>query len=196
MSEKGLNEEQGQALLWLAREVISVQLGSAGRAQPDWVGARLADQAVQQKGGVFVTLKKRGQLRGCIGSLAAAEPIAAGVRRNAINAAFSDPRFRPLSPDELGGLTVEVSVLSEPRALAFSDAAHLLAILRPGVDGLIIRKGAHSATFLPQVWEQLPKAEDFLSHLCRKAGLPADAWLGGGLEVFTYEAQYFEEEGD
>jgi AmmeMemoRadiSam system protein A len=155
---------------------------------------RLADQALQACCGTFVTLKMDDQLRGCIGSLSATAPIVSGVRDNALNAAFHDPRFSPLSKRELDRVQIEVSVLSEPVPLAYTDADDLLSRLRPGIDGVIIKKGLASATFLPQVWEQLPQPEPFLSHLCMKAGLPADGWREGDLTVLVYQVQYFEEE--
>ena len=116
------------------------------------------------------------------------------MRVNAINAAFRDPRFPPLSRDELNRIKIEVSILTNPRPLEYKDAQDLLAKLRPGIDGVIIKKGFHEATFLPQVWEQLPRKEDFLTHLCLKAGLDGDAWRRGDLEVSTYQVQAFEEE--
>ena len=119
--------------------------------------------------------------------------MVAGVRDNARNAAFHDPRFSPLGKRELDALQIEVSVLSEPVPLAYTDADDLLARLRPGIDGVIIKKGSASATFLPQVWEQLPQPEPFLSHLCAKAGLPAEQWRKGDLKVRVYQVQYFEE---
>jgi AmmeMemoRadiSam system protein A len=141
-----------------------------------------------------VTLKLHGKLRGCIGTLSSSETVAEGVRRNAVNAAFHDPRFPPLSEAELGQIRIEVSVLTEPQPLEFADSEDLLRKLRPKVDGVIIRKAHASATFLPQVWEELPKKEDFLSHLCLKAGLPRDDWRRSPLEVSTYQVQHFEEQ--
>ena len=123
----------------------------------------------------------------------ASAPLAENVRRNAINAAFHDPRFPPLDLDELDRIAVEVSVLSPPAALSYEDADDLMSGLRPGLDGVILRKGASSATFLPQVWKQLPRCQDFLSHLCLKAGLSARAWYDGKLQVETYQVQSFEE---
>ena len=125
--------------------------------------------------------------------MSATVPIVSGVRENAINAAFHDPRFSPLKKKELDAVHIEVSVLSEPVPLAYTDADDLVAKLRPGIDGVILKKGHASATFLPQVWEQLPKPEQFLSHLCMKAGLPADQWREGDVTVLAYQVQYFEE---
>jgi AmmeMemoRadiSam system protein A len=89
---------------------------------------------------------------------------------------------------------VEVSILTLPKALDYSDADDLIQKLRPKIDGVILRRGGASATFLPQVWDQLPDTESFLSHLCAKAGLPSDQWKNGDLEVQTYQVTYFEEE--
>ncbi len=193
--DEGLTEEQGKALLWLARETIARQLGMEAREPGGEIAARLQDTELQEKRGTFVTLKEHGDLRGCIGSLAAIDSIVEGVRRNALHAAFEDSRFNPVGKNELGAIEVEVSILTEPARLAYANAEDLLRALQVGRDGVIIRKGMQGATFLPQVWEQLPDPEDFLSHLCRKAGLPADAWRSGTLEVSTYRVQYFEEHG-
>jgi MEMO1 family protein len=189
-----LAPEKGQELVQLARSTLMEKFGlPLPPSEADRMRSALNDAAFQARCGTFVTLKHKGQLRGCIGSLSASDPLAEGVRRNAINAAFHDPRFAPLTEKELAQVEIEVSVLTEPQPLAFSDPEDLLRKLRANVDGVIIRQGHASATFLPQVWEQLPKKEDFLGHLCLKAGLPRDAWKRGKLEVATYQVQYFEE---
>lgn len=191
-----LNEEQGQVLVDLARSTISDRLNCP--VEPEKEAAlqdALADPVFAGKRGVFVTLHKKGQLRGCIGSLAGRETIVDGVRENALNAAFNDYRFESLTPDELGDLEVEVSILSEPVSLEYNGAEELLAALRPDTDGVIIRKAGASATFLPQVWKQLPEKEDFLTHLCLKAGLSGNEWQYGNLKVETYQVQYFSECG-
>lgn len=192
---KGLTQEQGKALLWLARETIARQLGMEAQEPGGEIAARLQDTELQEKQGTFVTLKEHGDLRGCIGSLAAIDSIVEGVKRNALHAAFEDSRFNPVGKEELGAIEVEVSILTEPSPLVYASAEELLSALQVGRDGVIIRKGMQGATFLPQVWEQLSDPRDFLSHLCRKAGLPADAWRSGTLDVFTYRVQYFEEHG-
>ena len=185
-----LSEEQGQALVRLARQEIEAQLA----LRPAAAAGGGDDPALGERRGVFVTLHKDGELRGCIGSLAAVEPLAEGVRRNAINAAFHDYRFTPLTAAELPELHIEVSVLSEPQPLITADADDLVRRLRPGADGVILRgPNGEQATFLPQVWQQLKRPELFLDHLCRKAGLPGDAWRSGRLRVFTYQVQSFEE---
>lgn len=186
-----LTNQQGQTLVRLARQQIERHLGvTSPRPVTE---AELADPALQQKSGVFVTLHKRGALRGCIGSLAAVEPIVEGIRRNALNAAFQDYRFAALTAAELPELHVEVSVLTEPKPLAYRNADELLHLLRPGIDGVILSgPGGASATFLPQVWQQLPAGEQFLGHLCRKAGLAESAWRSGSLDILTYQVQSFE----
>jgi AmmeMemoRadiSam system protein A len=141
-----------------------------------------------------VTLTKDGNLRGCIGSLEARRPLIIDVRDNAVSAAFSDPRFPPVAPHELEDLHIEVSVLSPARRLPYDGPDDLIAKLRPGVDGVVIERGWHRATFLPQVWEKLPDPREFLAHLCLKAGLAVDAYRRPGLDVYTYQVEKFEEE--
>ncbi|MDH5299664.1 MAG: AmmeMemoRadiSam system protein A [Desulfobulbaceae bacterium] len=196
-SEFSLTERQGRALVMLARHAIAEQLGVVAKAVDDATGeqvaATLVDPDLQQQGATFVTLTVHGRLRGCIGSLRAVESVVASVRNNAVNAAFGDPRFPPLAADELATVDVEVSILSDPQPLAYTGGDDLAAKLRPHVDGVIISRGSACATFLPQVWEQLPHPHDFLNHLCLKAMLPMDAWRSGTLEVQTYTVQHFRE---
>jgi len=190
-SSQSLKKHQGQALVRLARQTIAERLGKKSiTVDPE----TLADSAFQDHRGTFVTLTINKQLRGCIGNLDSTESILAGIKRNAINAAFHDPRFPSLKAHELDRVDIEVSILTEPHRLEYRDSKDLLAKLRVHVDGVILSKGSESATFLPQVWEQLPKPEQFLSHLCMKAGLPADDWEKSRLEILTYQVQYFEEE--
>ena len=192
-SMKQISKEQGKVLLNLARQTISSKLGQKVTLS-DSLADALKDNDFKAHCGTFVTLKIDGQLRGCIGNLSSSETIVEGVKRNAENAAFHDYRFSPLKAKELANVEIEVSVLTEPKPLEFKDGDDLLSKLRVNVDGVIIRRGSASATFLPQVWEQLPKPDEFLSHLCSKAGLPANSWKKPGLEVLTYQVQYFEEE--
>ena len=124
----------------------------------------------------FVTLRLDRELRGCIGSLEATLPLVVDVARSAFRAAYHDPRFRPVSAAERGRLELHVSVLEPSTKMTFRSEEDLLVQLRPGVDGLILEDGNARATFLPDVWEALPNPKDFLSHLKRKAGLPADYW--------------------
>jgi AmmeMemoRadiSam system protein A len=191
---QNFSPEQGQLLAKLARQTLMERFGKQiPQDKIDSLNTALKDPCFQLSCGTFVTLKIRGQLRGCIGNLTSNESLVSGVRRNAISAAFHDPRFAPLSASELDLLEIEISILTEPKPMNYRDAADLLSKLRPGVDGVTICLGHASATFLPQVWEQLPEPQDFLAHLCMKAGLAADAWKMSRIEVSTYQVQYFEE---
>lgn len=187
-----LTQMQGQVLVRLVRQQIEKHLNLP---QSDPVSAEeVADSAFQEQRGVFVTLHKGEALRGCIGSLVGSESILAGIKRHALNAAFHDSRFQPVSVDELQDLHIEISVLSEPQDVAYADGEDLAKKLRPEIDGLILRApGRVGATFLPQVWKQLPDPDAFLSHLCSKAGLAPTAWETDRLEIQTYQVQYFEE---
>ncbi len=188
------NEMQGQDLIKLARLAIMSRLGQ--RVDDSDVAdlkKTLTNPCFQLHCGTFVTLKKNGHLRGCIGNLSPTGSVMEGVKDNAIKAAFHDPRFKPLASEELEEVDISVSILTRPQPLKYSDAQDLIAKLRTNIDGVIIRKGNAGATFLPQVWEQLPRPEKFLTHLCLKAGLPADTWQHTKLEVWTYQVQYFEE---
>ena len=159
----------GQVLLAIARAAISAEFGlhQSVDESASWL---------HQPGAVFVTLTQDGRLRGCIGSLEAHQPLLADLRANARAAAFRDPRFRPLSAAELGRTLIEVSLLSGAEPLRFTSRSDAVAHLRPGVDGVILTWDGHRGTFLPQVWAQLPRPEDFLAHLLQKAGLAATFW--------------------
>lgn len=190
-----LSQALGRRLVALARHTLHRRLApTAADDQAAESQAALSDPALAVPGGVFVTLKKAGCLRGCIGTLEGRDPLTLAVPAYAEHAAFRDPRFDPLSAEELAQITIEVSVLTVPRPLPYKDGDDLAAKLRPGEDGVILRKGAAGATFLPQVWEQLPRPADFLSQLCLKAGLPPDAWRTDRLAVETYQVQSFTED--
>ncbi len=186
-----LTSQERHTLLALAREAIT---RAAHRQEPPPVNLNAVSENLRRDGASFVTLTKRGNLRGCIGSLEPRRPLVLDVRENAVAAAFQDPRFPPVRPEELGDLQVEISVLSLPRLLSCDDPDDLIAKLRPGVDGVVIERGWNRATFLPQVWEKLPDPHQFLQHLCLKAYLPADAYRHPGLDVYTYQVEKFEEE--
>jgi AmmeMemoRadiSam system protein A len=179
-----------QYLLNLARQTITQVL--EGGELPA-VDLNSVSEDLRRSSASFVTLTLDGRLRGCIGSIEPRQALALDVRDNALGAAFRDPRFPPLSRQELERVHIEISVLTPPRPLAASGADDLLGRLRPHVDGVIIERGGYRATFLPQVWDKLPEPSDFLSHLCRKAGLPHDDYRRPGLEVLTYQVQKFEE---
>ncbi|MEJ2269676.1 MAG: AmmeMemoRadiSam system protein A [Desulfobulbaceae bacterium] len=188
-----LTENQGQILVHLARATIAARLGLSDAGSSSIPDNQLADPAFQEQRGTFVTLKIRNQLRGCMGCLTPSETILEGIRRNAINAALNDPRFPALTGPELEQAEIEISILTNPQKLDYADGNDLLNKLRRNIDGVIIGQGMARATFLPQVWEQLPRTEDFLAHLCKKAGLSPDEWQRGELEVSIYQVQYFHE---
>lgn len=183
-----ITEEQGRLLLKLARKTINEKFGNT----PEEI-LTVDDPALQARCGTFVTLKIRGQLRGCIGNLEPVGSIHEGIRRNSLNAAFHDYRFPELTAEEFPHVHIDISILTQPQPLMYRDGNDLISRLRPGIDGVILKLGHRSATFLPQVWEQLPRAEDFLAHLCRKAGLTETAWQDSHPEVEIYQVQCFEE---
>lgn len=188
-----LTDHQKKILLRLARQTIEEELGQP--AKDPLLTKELHDPELRQHCGVFVTLNFDGMLRGCIGSLLGLEPLIAGVRRHAVNAALRDNRFPLLTVNELPEVVIEISVLTPPQNLEYTDSGDLINRLRPGVDGVILKiPGGAGATFLPQVWEQIPETETFLRHLCLKAGLPADSWRHGNLTVQTYQACHFNEQ--
>ena len=161
----GFGDAHGRTLLGIARNSIEAALGVSELAPlPDEPWLKLARAT-------FVTLTQGGQLRGCIGSLEAHRPLGEDVSHNARAAALSDPRFPPLTREEILDTRIELSLLSTPKLLAFADHADLIAQLRPGEDGLILEHGGARGTFLPQVWASLPDPEQFVAELKRKAGL-------------------------
>ena len=190
MTSDNLTQAEGNYLVKLARATLEEALGN-GSPQ------RLAPPPTQRlhaPGAAFVTLHTKSKtLRGCIGSLSPRRPLIEDVRSNTIAAAFEDPRFPPLTAQELPEILVEVSVLTSPKPLAYESAEDLLTKLRPEIDGVVIEQGWHRATFLPQVWEQIPNPKEFLGHLCHKAGLLYDAWKETDLSVSTYQVQKYEE---
>lgn len=124
----------------------------------------------------FVTLRRDGELRGCIGVLEAHQALIVDVAHNAYAAAFADPRFTPVTRTELENLEYHISILSVPTPLSFTSEEDLLGKILPGVDGLILKDGRRRGTFLPSVWETIPTPREFLRELKRKAGLPMDHW--------------------
>ncbi len=124
-----------------------------------------------EQGACFVTLTIDGELRGCIGSILARRTLLEDVLSNARAAAFNDPRFPPLREEELSQVKIEVSVLTHPEVLEYTDPDDLKSKIRRGIDGVILKSGFNQATFLPQVWDELHSFELFFTHLCQKAGL-------------------------
>ncbi|HLD23844.1 MAG TPA: AmmeMemoRadiSam system protein A [Sulfuricurvum sp.] len=148
---------------------------------------------LSQKRACFVTLTLNNRLRGCIGSIIAHQSLLDDLLSNARSAAFHDPRFPPLSQEEFSLISIEVSLLTHPEPVEYSDRVDLMRIIRPDVDGVILRLGNYQATFLPQVWEELSDFDSFFSHLGMKAGLGNDP-LSYHPDIYTYQVQKFEEE--
>lgn len=169
-----LGVEDRTTLLRLAREALAAHL--IGDESPSVDEATLSPDLLRDAA-CFVTLTKDGQLRGCIlDRFEAHEAMYANVMRNVALAATQDPRFSPVTPAEVPLLSIEISVLGAPYAVEFEDADALLAALRPGEDGVILTTAYGTATYLPQVWEQIPDPAEFLSSLCQKHGAPSGCW--------------------
>jgi AmmeMemoRadiSam system protein A len=167
--EMNMSDERGEVLLPIARAAIArvLNVPHAADESAPWIA---------EHGACFVTLTQFGELRGCIGSLQARQPLLADVKSNAVSAALHDPRFTPLSIEELDITRIEISLLSPSQEMQVRDEADALAQLRPNIDGVIFEYGRYRSTFLPQVWENLAQPRDFLAMLRRKAGLPDDFW--------------------
>lgn len=164
-----MSDERGQILLAVARESLAAALGvgeESARNEP-WL---------REPGATFITLRRLGDLRGCVGTIQAHRPLLEDVRHNARAAAFSDLRFPPVERFEYPEISVEVSLLSPPEPFRFGSEEEALNGLRPGIDGIVFEYGERRSTFLPQVWEQLPDPADFLAHLKHKAGLAPSFW--------------------
>lgn len=186
----GLDPEERSLLLRLAREAL--ERGVCGEPLPI-LELEILPLKLREPGASFVTLTNAGRLRGCIGTLEARLPLAEDVRLHAVAAATQDYRFPPVEPAELPAIRIEVSSLTKPAPVDYLDPDDLIAKLCVGVDGVILIDGLARATFLPQVWDKIPVAADFLSHLCYKMGALPDLWRKKHLEVYTYQVEIFHE---
>ena len=182
-----LCEEEHVLLRNIAREAVEFGLQHGGHLPVD---VARYPRPLREPGASFVTLQMHGELRGCIGSLEAHQPLVQDVAHNAYAAAFSDPRFVPVSERELPELDFHISVLTPAVPMHFESETDLLSQIRPGIDGLVLEDGRHRGTFLPSVWESLPNATQFLQHLKLKAGLPPDYW-SDTLTVSRYTTESF-----
>lgn len=182
-----LCEEEHLLLKKLAWEAIQYGLEKSCHLPVD---TSRYPKVLQNPGASFVTLNIHGQLRGCIGSLEAYQPLVNDIAYNAYAAAFSDPRFPPLTGEELGALDIHISVLTPAVSMTFESEQDLLDQIRPGIDGLVLEDGVHRGTFLPAVWESLPDKINFLRHLKQKAGLPPDYW-SDSIQVSRYTTESF-----
>lgn len=179
-----MRTEEGAMLLAIARAAIS---GSLEMPHPT--------EILLAPGASFVTLTQAGELRGCMGSLQPYRSLRDDVQANAMAAAFRDPRFPPLTHDELPFIHIEVSVLSAAESIVAASETEALAQLRPGRDGVILEYGPQRATFLPQVWDDLKDKQQFIVALKRKAGLAADFWAPD-LRLSRYTVEKWAEADD
>ncbi len=183
-AEATLDLTEREILTEVARSTIEGGLdGEEPRVDPS-----AHSPALQEPRASFVTLRKQGELRGCIGALEAERALVEDVARSAHGAAFRDPRFPPLRAEEFQELEIHISVLSPLELMPARSKDDLIASLRPKVDGLLLRQGTLRGTFLPSVWESLPDPRDFLRELERKAGLGPDAW-SQPIECLRYTTQ-------
>jgi hypothetical protein len=186
-----LSTKEKKILLAIARDA----LGKAVRGEHlSKIDLSALPEKLREDGASFVTLTIDGSLRGCIGALEAYQPLAQDVQEHAVAAGMQDHRFPVVKPVELPQIRIEVSYLTPPSPLVYQTPEALPEKLRPGVDGVILQDGYRRATFLPQVWEQLPDPAQFLSQLCRKMGASADLWRQKMLDVQTYQVQEFHEQ--
>ncbi|MGB2983261.1 MAG: AmmeMemoRadiSam system protein A [Candidatus Bipolaricaulia bacterium] len=187
-----LTPEDRTFLLDLARQTLRAHV--SGYPEPTIDDAALADE-LKADAACFVTLNKGVALRGCIlDSFVPHEAVYRNVMRNVILAGTGDPRFPPVESEELDALTIEISILGRPYPIEFDGPDELVSILRPGIDGVILTTSFGSSTYLPQVWKQLPDAEQFLTELCRKQGAPGDCWRTDNLlRVEIYQVNHFGE---
>jgi AmmeMemoRadiSam system protein A len=182
-----MKREKGVKLLELARRAIEATFTKREMELEPY-------KRFDQRSGVFVTLTKEGELRGCIGYPVAQFPLYQGVIHAARAAAFDDPRFPALEPEELGEVRIEVTVLTEPKRLDVAKPAEYKKKIKVGRDGLIIRQGFHTGLLLPQVPVEYGwNTETYLEHLCLKAGLPKDAWKEKGTTIEAFQGEIFSE---
>jgi len=185
-----LNKQEQKILLDLAQKSIESQVKENKIFKPD---SNLISQYPKlfKKKGAFVTLYKNKELRGCIGNILPQEELYLSVRNNAINAAINDSRFMPVEMEELDKINIEISVLKIPQLIEVKNWQEYLDKLTPLKDGVIIKLGSRQATYLPQVWEQIPEKENFLNSLCQKAELDNECWKNPKTEIYKYQVQIF-----
>ena len=188
--ENKLSPDEKKLLLKLARQ--SLDAGVRGEPLPE-IDPNVLTPNLSAEGASFVTLTVNGDLRGCIGALEPYQPLAEDVREHAMSAALEDYRFPHVQANELDGIQIEVSRLTRPVPLEYSDADDLVSKLHPGLDGVVLRDGFRRATFLPQVWEKIPDAAAFLANLCYKMGASPNAWKQRHMDVLIYEVEEFHE---
>jgi AmmeMemoRadiSam system protein A len=189
MNEKLTLDEQ-KTLLRVAREAIEHRVRGE---KLSGIQTEAMTPILREQGASLITLTIDGQLRGCIGALEAYQPLVEDVREHAVAAALEDPRFPPLSEDELSRIQIEISRLTRPFPLEYKDADDLISKLRPYIDGVILKDGLRRSTFLPQVWEKISDPSEFMDNLCYKMGAAHHHWRNKHLDVFTYQVEEFHE---
>jgi len=186
--ENKLSPADRKFLLKMARKAIEAAIQGQN---PPHIDYDSLSEILKKPGATFVTLTKFGNLRGCIGTLEAKTPLVEDTMEHAIAAAIHDFRFPPLDKNELDNINIEISRLTTPQEVIYSDSYSLLEKLRPGLDGVIIKYGISRATFLPQVWSKIPEKDKFMDHLCLKMGASPDLWRKGKIDIFTYQVEEF-----
>lgn len=189
-----LATRERRELLRLARTSIDASLALGGSAGPAPFSAPPLPPELTERRSSFVTLRRGAELRGCCGTLEALRPLAEDVWRNAWAAAFNDNRFVPVTAAEWPQISLHLSLLTRPEPLDVTAEEQLLAQLRRQIDGLILETDTARATFLPQVWAQIPEPAQFVRQLKLKAGWPATYW-SPGVRAYRYTTESFDESG-
>ena len=184
-----LSQKEKKYLLDLSRETLDDYFVAGKKIEKD---EETIPSKLQEKRATFVTLFVDGELHGCIGNILPKLPLYKDVINNTLSAAFADPRFSQLTYSEMKKLKIEVSVLTVPKRIIFDQTADLLKKINSDY-GIILQSGFFQATFLPDVWKDLPLKEDFLSNLALKAGLASEAWKNPETEFFCYKTENFSE---
>lgn len=190
MPSRKIPKEEANFLLKLARESLKYFLEKGEILKKEESKIPLS---LKEKGCCFVTLKINNQLRGCVGRLYPLKPLYQDVIENAVRAGFFDSRFPPLKKEELEKVKIEISILDLPEDFSYQSPKELLNFLQEKKPGVILEKDGFLATFLPQVWEELPNPQEFLSALCLKAGLPPHLWKEEKINVKIYQVEKIEE---
>lgn len=188
---KELSAGDRSVLLKIARQAIQTRL--SGEEVPG-IELEKYSASLQESGACFVTLTKNGLLRGCVGSIEATRALILDVRDRAVGAAFQDYRFPSLTQSEFSAVRIEISRLTPPEPLSYTSPDELTRLLKPGIDGVILSFQTRRATFLPQVWTQLPDPEVFLGRLSIKMGLDQLAWRTSKMGVEIYQVEKFQED--
>ncbi len=190
MTETILSQQDRLHLLQIARQALEKSVLDQLIPQ---INISKLSPPLSALGASFVTLLKSGRLRGCIGSLEPTRPLAIDVQNRTVAAASNDYRFPVVIPEELSAIKIEISRLSQPQPIDYTDPEELCTQLRPGIDGVVLHEGSQRATFLPQVWSNLPLPKDFLGELCQKMGADRNLWRHKMLEIEIYQVEEIHE---